>query len=750
MRRIPFFDRTSLAEHARQLKLVTYVPEIGLHGIVAGVDNVRSDVYLSSKFTLQTRAHISALIEKYGNVEDLARQDPLLSGGEGRSAFGGFTRPPAANAPKAGDRAAEFKKSLAELQVVSLNYAKAEANQSIDLLLRLAIVKLFRTELAAQFAHVLERCRTKLKSFEGPRQAQANKGIELRDRFLQLQVNKKIVLRKAGQDLFATLREVEKETVARMRRSLFGEPENSSYDLFINRLIFTEDGRDDYLNAEHYLMLGNYDRDPDRYSTLLEIVQDFMAELEIGNDSGDADAYIDAVLCSPENAQELIGGGGTPEEGTAKGRAQRALLAAWTNGLEQSGVMQHIIDSYEVIPLLGEYTPLINPQQLKNALISKTERQRVEQLLEEHGKMSPANLRAAAKRAEGYGSSDKTKISARFMVDFLRYHRDMRRLEAINSALDAVNVIGNEKLRELSAINNTLYEFLLPEEQKPTEDKVVHHAVLKADIRDSTTLTRTLSERGLNPASYFSLNFYEPVNKLLAKYEATKVFIEGDAVILALFEREGEPGFGVARTCMLAREMMDIVRAYNELSQKSGLPSLELGIGICYQDSAPMYLMDGTARIMISKALNESDRLSSCSKAARKYMNGRNVPFNVFSFQTVEDADTGGIPEEFLLRYNIGGIHLNAAAFDKLRQEISLQERVIECPLLWGRERVKLYSGLVPVAAGVFRHILVREAFVPHINASDFTVKEWTTRRYYEICTNQSLYDWVEQTKNTG
>ena len=41
-------------------------------------------------------------------------------------------------------------------------------------------------------------------------------------------------------------------------------------------------------------------------------------------------------------------------------------------------------------------------------------------------------------------------------------------------------------------------------------------------------------ERELNPASYFSLNFYDPVNKLLAKYGATKVFLEGDAIILAL------------------------------------------------------------------------------------------------------------------------------------------------------------------------------------------------------------------------
>src|SRR5439155_24551641 len=228
----------------------------------------------------------------------------------------------------------------------------------------------------------------------------------------------------------------------------------------------------------------------------------------------------------------------------------------------------------------------------------------------------PVNLNAAVKKVESWKGLDRAKLAARFFGDFARYHRDLRRFETLSSAMDAINVIASERLKELSAINNTLYEFLLSDEQKKGEEKVTRHIILKADIRDSTTLTRTLYERGLNPASYFSLNFYEPINKLLPKYGATKVFIEGDAVILSLFEREGEAGFGVARACVLAREMIEIVRAYNEQSAKAGLPTLELGIGIAYQEAAPMYLMDGTSRIMSSAALNASDRLSSCSKNA--------------------------------------------------------------------------------------------------------------------------------------
>src|SRR6185503_12257745 len=231
---------------------------------------------------------------------------------------------------------------------------------------------------------------------------------------------------------------------------------------------------------------------------------------------------------------------------------------------------------------------------------------------------------------------EKAKIAGRFFSDFVRFHRDLRRMGVVVAAMESVNVLANERFRELSAVNNTLYEFLLPQEQKPSEEKVIHHVVLKADIRESTTLTRTLFERGLNPASYFSLNFYEPVNKLLPKYDASKVFIEGDAIILALFEREGEPGLAVGRACVLAREILEVVRAYNEQSRKSGLPILELGIGISYQDAPPMYLMDGSSQIMISKALNESDRLSACNRITRKRCEGADSLFNVYSFQTLE------------------------------------------------------------------------------------------------------------------
>ncbi len=723
-----FLQRGNLADYASQLELAGFTPTLALQGLTPGVDNVRYDVYLSPRFCDVARVHVARLIAKHGRVEDLV--------GEPRTATA--FRPPPAARPTEEHRPqfepGDFKRVLTEVHLASLNRAKTEGNVSLDLLARLAVIKFLRAELGAQFAVLLERCRARLKAVEG-RQTDPSKEIELRERAAAFQLSKKAILRKAGQELFHSLREIEKETLLRMRRSLFADGGDRAYDLFLNRLAFTANGRDDYINAEHYVMLGNFVRDPDRFEIILDIGCEFLRSVGIAGD-----CY--ALLSVAENAQELVAGG-TPDD-SPKGRMQKALLEKWLDALERAGVMDHVVACYESAPLLAEYAVVINPQQLKNALISKAERARVLGLLQEQGKLSSANLEAAVRRVAACRGVERAKVAGRFFRDLVRYNRDLRRFEALMLAMDSVNLVASDKVRELSAINRTLYEFLLAEEQRPAEDKVVHHIIIKADIRDSTTLTRTLFERGLNPASYFSLNFYEPVNKLLPKYNASKVFIEGDAVILALFEREGEPELEVARACVLAREIISIVSAYNEASQRAGLPILELGIGISYQDAAPMYLMDGDSRIMISKALNESDRLSSCGKSARRLLASTDNLFNVYSLETVEEADTGGVPEEFLVRYNVGGIHISEAAFAKLAQEISLQEHGLTLPPLWPGEEFHFYSGLVPVATGSFHRIIVRRGRVPHLDPRDFSLKRWTERPYFEVCTNAAICEFIE------
>jgi hypothetical protein len=753
MPRFPIFRLGKEPEKTALPQLVAAVPAINLEGLAVGVDNLRHDVALSPRFADAARAQIMRLIVRHGELEGL-----LAAEAPQKTQAPSWMRTAAAGAVHEKGRTAadpsDWKPLLAEMHLAALNRAKKEERISIDLLARLAVTKFLRTEMSTQFSQVLERCRVLLKSYEGIRQGKA---VEYRERVAAFQVRKKIILRKTGQELFETLRAIEKETLARTRRSFFGEANTSdpastglnSYGLFVNRLAFSEDGRDDYLCAEHYVMLGNWDRDPDRYPRLQDVVWGFLRSLygeEITTET------IDSWLCAPENARALVGTG-TPDESTAEGIAQQERLAKWVRLLEDEQVMECVIASYHTVPLLGEYAPRINPQQLKNALISRPECDRVERMIQEHGKLSPASLYAAVGKVAGCRGAERSKVAARFLQDFSHYHRDLRRLETLNAAMDSVNLVSTEKLRELSRMNGTLYEFLLPDEQpeQPEEERVLRHVVLKADVRDSTRLTRTLMEQGLNPASYFSLNFYDPVNKLLGKYGAQKVFLEGDAIILAILEREGEPGLAVSRTCVLAREIIEIVRGYNQLMKRSGMPELSLGIGITLQESAPLYLMDGERQIMISEALNESDRLSSCNKKARKIMEPQAGPFHVYVFQSEEAAPPSedANPEDLVISYNLGGIRMNQAAFRKLEQEISLAPLAVKLPPAMASDKgeYRLSSGTVPVDRDIFRKIVVRESRVPRVHAEDFSVQGWTERTYYEVCTDPAIYAALEKKK---
>jgi class 3 adenylate cyclase len=761
MPRLPIFRLGKEPQKLTLPQMVAATPSIALEGLSVGVDNLRHDVALSPRLIEASRAHITRLIVRHADLEGLlAAESPDRSQGPAwmKNAATGASRP---------TEKTEWKPLLAELHLAALNRAKKEEKISVDLLARLAMTKFLRAEMHQQYAQVLERCRLLTKTYDGVRQT---KGVEYRERMASFQVRKKIILRKTGQDLFETLREIEKETLARTRRSLFGESKAGeskdketasgkaavsrdasglgSYGLFVNRLAFSEDGRDDYLCAEHYVMLGNWDRDPDRYPRLQDIVWKFIRSL-FGEET--SSETIDAWLCAPENARALAGTG-TPDDSTAEGLAQQDRLAKWVRLLEDEQVMECVIASYHTVPLLSEYAPRINPQQLKNALISRPECDRVERMIQEHGKLSPNSLYAAVAKVAGCRGAERAKVAARFLQDFSHYHRDLRRMETLNAALDSVNLAGTEKLRELSRMNGTLYEFLLPEEQQqPEEVRVLRHVVLKADVRDSTRLTRTLMDKGLNPASYFSLNFYDPVNKLLGKYGAQKVFLEGDAIILAILERAGEPELAVSRACVLAREMIEIVRGYNELMKQSGMPELELGVGITLQEASPLYLMDGERQIMISEALNESDRLSSCNKRARKVMEPQAGPFHVYVFQAAdaESRDAAANPEDSILSYNLGGIRMNEAAFRKLEQEISMVPLSVKLPpsLSPDKAEYNLLSGTVPVDRDIFRKIVVRQSRVPRIRVEDFSVQDWTERFYYEVCTDPAIYAALEKKK---
>jgi class 3 adenylate cyclase len=738
MPKLPIF-RLRTSEPPSRPDLLYYGPALAFSNLQLGVDNLRYDVFLSPRITADLSFHIARYIRRFGEVESLLEMDvPSETQSKFIRAAEGTTK-----LRKAGP--SDLKPLLVSIHLAVLNRAKAEGNPSIDMLGRLAVLKFIRTELQSQFSRTLEQCRMKSKSLEGVRQLKMMQTQELVSAF---QVGKRIILRRAGQEVFHLLCEIEKETLARTRRSLLGELPADAYRLFLNPLILTEDGRDDYLCAEHYYMFGNFDKDPDRFSRLRQFALNFLRELGYGEAVDDS--HLEQALNVPANAATLVGTG-SGEDMTPQDRQRQERLDIWTRMLQREGILSNMVASYEAVPLLAEYAPRVNPQQIKNALIFREEAQRVERIIGE-SRLNSARLFAAIGRVASCRGSERNRFAARLLNDLFSYHRDLRGLGAVGAGFDSINLVSDDKIRALSSLNGMLYEFLLPEDQKATEDRVAHHVILKADVRDSSRLTRSLMEKGMNAASYFSLNFYDPVNKLLAKHGATKVFLEGDAIIVAVLEREGETMLSVGRTCVLAWEIVSLLHGYNELLERSGLPQMEVGLGITYQDSPPLYLMDGEHRIMISDAINVSDRLSSCNKRVRKKVAPDAGIFQVYSVQIGgegnhgpgnEDAETGA--EEMRLNYNVGGICLSEEAFKKLQQEITLSEWAVDprnpgFSGPWIDKESDYFVGTVPVANGVFRKIALRKSRIAQVDVRDLSILRWTDRYYYEVCANPAVY----------
>jgi hypothetical protein len=447
-------------------------------------------------------------------------------------------------------------------------------------------------------------------------------------------------------------------------------------------------------------------------------------------------------LNNAENAKILFDPAGASEfEAPIRAR----LLSQLVQRLEQQEILYHVLAGYEIRSLVPDFCPPVHLQQLRRALVSKEELKRVAQVLKHvpARNLSLKRIEDLSKKIHRYSRDEIQALVLRFASDFMRLRRDLRDSDHLTACMERIHLVTTEHVRELSRLNNRLYECVLQEEAKPKQDHVVSHVIVKADVRGSTKMTQDLLARGLSPASHFSMNLHEPVTKLLDRYGATKVFIEGDAIVLAIFETEATRTFAraVAKACSLSRQILAVCSSFNERAAVNDLPSIELGVGVAYQGSAPTYWTDGDSRIMISKALNLSDRLSGCGKLAKRMLANQKSDFSIFQFLTALEGASFEELDEFLVRYNMNGIELNEEGFQKLSEEISLDSIETKLEMPWGKENVTLFFGEVPLGESV-ELLVLRKGYARQLLA-DGKLGVVSSHAYYEVCTNPALYELV-------
>jgi len=752
--------------------IASYSINFSLDRLTVGVDNIRCDVRLSPAFCKATAVLAALFIERETGVWTDSEKNQMAA---------------------LADAQEKYRQLYSQIMSDAINKAKVAKEVQIDYLAQIAILSLLHDEIRKQYDRLIAHCKSAIRRSDLARLDDHEEVLNLKENLAHVLHNKESVQLCVGIEICGLIKEIRNTDIREMCEAVFGQDLPFLSDLLSNPIVHMDNPFHDHFMIEAYdLCLGRRVEDPDRYERMLSLMRSIFAFLDMEDTapvswsidrrrreitaaelSGDTQEKpfklkrLDQWIKEPTNIDLLLNTDAAKQDyramkrekaGDAALRAQRQrikhqrlLMGYFFRQFSRTGLMERITASYEMQPIYRDFCPPLVPQQVLQYLINPKSRRLVKNRLKRlkalYGKkyrLWPLNRTVV--KMERMRTRKKKAYLVRFLKAFCKYHRDFCCFKVYREALERVNLVTDKKLLALSKANHTLHEFLLPHEQEMGDRPIMNHTIIKADLRGSTDITNQMNQRGLNPASFFSLNFFDPITDILSEYGAHKVFIEGDAIILCIVEHEDVPGewYSVARACGMAINMLMIINRVNKKSQEAQLPILELGIGICHRKTPPTFLFDDEKRIMISPAINLADRLSSCHKSVRRIIHRNRSPFNLMVFQGTGSEEMKKTSDDLFIRYNVNGIELNEAGFRKLAQEIDLKQYYGDIPDLQ-LEKVRLYTGKFPTKSKRYQRLVIREADVPAVNPKDFSELHFTHRKYYEVCTSPTLYKFTKK-----
>ncbi len=743
-----FFDLFSRSANVSELPVLSYNLHFSLDRLLPGVDNVRHDVQLSPGLRRGMDRAAFFLMARHTGTEDLLRLNETAEWKKVRDTFQ--------------DRCGQVLTS-------AVHKAKSKREVQIDHLARAALARSIREAIAAQFEKVVKTLEQFLRSHELSVSHDLSASLAIKEKLSWIRQHRRESMHAAAAELFAMAAEVCR-SIDPLREATFGAEALLPGDFFSNPMIHADTAEDDGFLMDRYALLSHRFEDPDSYERLITMLGEFLRKtglvkqvddetddprqdpvgdpslfwmmtenVDILFDASRTDARIKALPRSRETRQER-------RRLRQRRRTQQGLLRRLYRHFRRSGLIFRICAGFEVKALAADFCPPLVPQQVLRYLVEPSSRKRTAARLSRlkgfYGRsFSLAPLHKTIRSTKNLSKSKKKTRLLTFVRILARYHRDLTHFRRARAAMESVNLDPDERTLHLSRENRTLYDFLLPDEQGKEEQPIIGHVIVKADVRGSTDLTYRMRSQGLNPASFFSLNLFDPISEILFDYEAAKEFLEGDALILSIFEKRETPEgwYSVGRACGLALRILSIVQQSNLKSRRHRLPMLELGIGICYNASAPAFLFDGTHRIMISPAINRADRLSGCDKHLRTLIEKRKLPFNLYVFQTISEKERGQTADDLFFRYNVNGIELNAEGFRKLSEEIRLTPMRVSLSAEGPDAAHRFYTGRVPLVHGRYQPLVIREAPVFDVDPESLSIRGKSTHWYYEVCTHPRL-----------
>ncbi len=734
--------------------------QISIDSMLRGIDNYHIDVRLSRRFASDVKKLIALLTSQL-----------------------------AVPKPKNWDNSKLFEKlrdKYVDLMTVLIHRVKTDLSADEISLLQFATIKYTVRFTRSTLDDEIRRVNAKLAE---NRNKGSSEALATQQRLFWLKKNYDTILYAVNKQLFAQLQRAEERQLAGVREQYLGEQYRFAVDILMNPLLYTSE-----LSAMSLLLnefsLWSLNAENSGFLDLNEKVESLLnkrlKELEITSlrqDSTEDGAHaeihdelkglfqtqdfmgkaqdskntIAEEFCwfeIPENVSLLFNAktnadrlkeirkrDGLGAWWKARGEVAKLnrTLNAFTRLLKKEKLLAQLLASQvmrrSINPTIKEHVDL---KTICQYLCGKTSLEKLQESIPGSNKLSDEQLKSLEEvrlKLEDQIKKADYNDSLRLLLDLSRFRQHLKFYRFAHRAFNRFSILTTEDDIKLSKSAGTLYLLPTSSEIEEDEERICHHAILKADVRGSTTVTDELQAKGLNPASYFSVRFFNPINKILESYGANKVFIEGDAIILSFLEYEHTPQqwFAVARACGNARDMLKITSSNNRYSTQMGLPLLELGIGICYSDEAPRFLYDGDHPIMISGAIGLADRMSGCSWNLRAAI--QKSLFNVDVLRMADGESGKGEKGQVLLRYNVNGINLDDKAFSKLKTEVSLRSLKMK---LNGKEYL-FHVGQYPDVNGRKKDLVIREGKIGLWKDQEIHDDPDSNDSYYEVVVNRKV-----------
>ncbi len=696
--------------------------DLDLSALKRGTDNVRIDVFLGSSFLSLVSRFLESVTQREFELRRKHKAPAIARG-----------------------LMDEFIETYITLMSNAIQQARQQHNPHIARLARLAITRCLIERADNAYEKVLVELRD--RSTSGRHRAVVS--LDAHVYLVWVSSHKTEIIAAVLSKAFAELRKADARTTSPLFESLTGRHEVLDEQLIYNLMMASPSPCDDRYLGPRYFLFGH--RKGDRFSfiflaRMLEEIVRVHTSITAPSEIAPARGISPSTLLGPhwadleENIDILFNTTGESHGGHP---LSRHMLRIYREVLKDAGILKLVVSTYFISQLPAMYNMVVSPQFLQQYLSGTLP---LRTLLNELPAGRPVSYReqlqqellSLRRKVNDATRHSPDRYVLRLLKDICRYRSGLRYYQIIRGLLQQINMPEDADALRLSRANHVLYDFSMTSETEIGEH--ASHVVLKTDIRGSTTLIRLMQDKGLNPATYFSEYFFNPIEGLLTTYGARKIFVEGDAIILAT---SGNGDFPVARACGLAVSISEMITRLNAAARHYELPALEMGTGIAFSQDPPTYLFDGDRTITISNAIGDADRLSSCAWQLREMETELEItPFRVAVFAIDADNSSLSYKGQNVARYNVNGIQLDPTAFEQLAGEVALEERDATI-IPDARADDRFYAASFIDALGGKRQLLIRRGQVRPIPGSP-PASVTAPETYFEVIADSTLAQQVQ------